>query len=431
MSGSNQSLPSWLFSNNPLNPVKPTTAPNNMGKKSTKAAVAKNDVASAPPPGQLMDLVENFLSDHSFKSAADAFKKQREKKGWQTTAATEEQGNPSLVGVFQTWEAIKGADSGKTKKKSSKKMSKGSDSSHNKEEDVDMKDAESSSESSGSDSEEEAVKPAPSNNLKRKAPVDDSSSESSSDSDSDSDSSSSDSDSESGKKPQAKKRKRASSSFSSSSESIFSSSSRESDSSSDSDDESAGSDSDSDSDSSDSSSDSSSESDSDSDSDSYSSSSSGSEGKAAAEVPLPDSDGPSSDSDSSDSSDSESDSDKKKKKVKKEAKDSSDSSVTLDKTSPEFQSNLANPPLPPDPVVNGNGKKKQNEPFSRIPKDIKVDPRFASNEYVSITYSQRAHEDLIVTKGKGFTKEKNKKKRGSYRGGAIDISDKKGIYFDD
>jgi hypothetical protein len=50
---------------------------------------------------------------------------------------------------------------------------------------------------------------------------------------------------------------------------------------------------------------------------------------------------------------------------------------------------------------------------------------------VSISYSQRAHEDLIVTKGKGFTKEKNKKKRGSYRGGAIDISDKKGIYFDD
>ncbi|PCD24376.1 hypothetical protein FGRA07_11209 [Fusarium graminearum] len=206
-----------------------------MGKKSTKAVAANNDVASAPPPSQLMDLVENFLSDHSFKSAADAFKKQREKKGWQTTAATDEQANPSLVGVFQTWEATKGVDSGKPKKKSSKK------SSENKEEDVDMKDA----------------------------------------------------------------------------------------------------------------------------------------------------------------------------------------------TSPEFQSNLANPPLPPDPIMNGNGKKKQNEPFSRIPKDIKVDPKFASNEYVSIAYSQRAHEDLIVTKGKGFTKEKNKKKRGSYRGGAIDISDKKGIYFDD
>jgi hypothetical protein len=153
-------------------------------------------------------------------------------------------------------------------------------------------------------------------------------------------------------------------------------------------------------------------------------------------VPLPDSDSSSSDSDSA-SSDSDSDSDaketKKDKKIKKEkeVKDSSDSSVTLDKTSPDFQSNSAYPPLPPDPVVNGNGRKKQNEPFSRIPKNIKVDAKFASNEYVSIAYSQKAHEDLIVTKGKGFTKEKNKKKRGSYRGGAIDIHDKKGIYFDD
>jgi len=46
-------------------------------------------------------------------------------------------------------------------------------------------------------------------------------------------------------------------------------------------------------------------------------------------------------------------------------------------------------------------------------------------------YSQRAHEGLIVTKGKGFTKEKNKMKRGSFKGGMIDINDKKGIYFDD
>jgi hypothetical protein len=36
-------------------------------------------------------------------------------------------------------------------------------------------------------------------------------------------------------------------------------------------------------------------------------------------------------------------------------------------------------------------------------------------------YGMKAHRDLIVTKGKGFTKEKNKKKRGSYKGGAIDF----------
>lgn len=51
-------------------------------------------------------------------------------------------------------------------------------------------------------------------------------------------------------------------------------------------------------------------------------------------------------------------------------------------------------------------------PFSRIPVDQKVDPRFASNAYVSYDYADRAHRDLVVTKGKGFTKEKNKKKRG-------------------
>jgi len=55
----------------------------------------------------------------------------------------------------------------------------------------------------------------------------------------------------------------------------------------------------------------------------------------------------------------------------------------------------------------------------------------ASNAYVPYDYAQKAHEDLIVTKGKSFTKEKNKKKRGSYKGGYIDFYDKKGIKFDD
>lgn len=37
-------------------------------------------------------------------------------------------------------------------------------------------------------------------------------------------------------------------------------------------------------------------------------------------------------------------------------------------------------------------------------------------------YGAKASADLIVTRGKGFTKEKNKKKRGSYRGGEITVS---------
>ena len=37
-------------------------------------------------------------------------------------------------------------------------------------------------------------------------------------------------------------------------------------------------------------------------------------------------------------------------------------------------------------------------------------------------YGARASKDLIVTRGAGFRKEKNKKKRGSYRGGEITVS---------
>ncbi|EIW84807.1 hypothetical protein CONPUDRAFT_39225, partial [Coniophora puteana RWD-64-598 SS2] len=36
-------------------------------------------------------------------------------------------------------------------------------------------------------------------------------------------------------------------------------------------------------------------------------------------------------------------------------------------------------------------------------------------------YGERASKDLIVTRGQGFRKEKNKKKRGSYRGGEITV----------
>mmetsp|Transcript_50037 Transcript_50037/g.128792 ORF Transcript_50037/g.128792 Transcript_50037/m.128792 type:complete len:101 (-) Transcript_50037:119-421(-) len=36
-------------------------------------------------------------------------------------------------------------------------------------------------------------------------------------------------------------------------------------------------------------------------------------------------------------------------------------------------------------------------------------------------FGRKAHEDLIKTRGKSFRHEKTKKKRGSYRGGAIDL----------
>ncbi len=75
-------------------------------------------------------------------------------------------------------------------------------------------------------------------------------------------------------------------------------------------------------------------------------------------------------------------------------------------------------------------EKKTNAPFERVPKDTPVDSRF-TNKYKSYDYADRAYQDLSVTKGKGFTKEKNKKKRGSYRGGAIDVGGGKGIKFED
>lgn len=91
------------------------------------------------------------------------------------------------------------------------------------------------------------------------------------------------------------------------------------------------------------------------------------------------------------------------------------------KDSPNGGSNNAGDSMHPDRLrrmpVNHEGDerpKKGNVPFSRIPKDQKVDPRFASNDYVPYDYANRAYQDLSVTRGKGFTKEKNKKKRGKF-----------------
>lgn len=56
-----------------------------------------------------------------------------------------------------------------------------------------------------------------------------------------------------------------------------------------------------------------------------------------------------------------------------------------------------------------------------------MDNRLKDNTFLSKggsvnSYGFKAHQDLIVTKGKGFRHEKTKKKRGSYRGGQIDLN---------
>ncbi|KAF8517605.1 SRP40, C-terminal domain-containing protein, partial [Hysterangium stoloniferum] len=75
---------------------------------------------------------------------------------------------------------------------------------------------------------------------------------------------------------------------------------------------------------------------------------------------------------------------------------------------------------------NGKKPRKSNTPFQRIKADSVQfhDERLKDNAFVSKggstnDYGARANADLIVTRGDGFRKEKNKKKRGSYRGGEI------------
>ncbi|KAG3175925.1 hypothetical protein PC129_g25565 [Phytophthora cactorum] len=51
-----------------------------VSSSSSSSSAKDRSAATTPPPGELMDLVETFLSEHSFTGAHDAFKKQREKK---------------------------------------------------------------------------------------------------------------------------------------------------------------------------------------------------------------------------------------------------------------------------------------------------------------------------------------------------------------
>ncbi|KAF2431637.1 hypothetical protein EJ08DRAFT_648636 [Tothia fuscella] len=104
---------------------------------------------------------------------------------------------------------------------------------------------------------------------------------------------------------------------------------------------------------------------------------------------------------------------------------SSDSSETIAPTSPDLSS------APATAITNGSKQRERAVPFSRIAADQKVDPRFSSNAYVPNDYSERAYADLVVTKGKNFTKEKNKKKRGAYKGGYLDTDAVKSVKFDD
>lgn len=86
------------------------------------------------------------------------------------------------------------------------------------------------------------------------------------------------------------------------------------------------------------------------------------------------------------------------------------------------------------------GAKPQNARFQRVKveevsylhQDL-VDNSFESRLKYGANvndYGAKASRDLIVTRGKAFTKEKNKKKKGAYSGGVITM-ESHSIKFDD
>ena len=69
-------------------------------------------------------------------------------------------------------------------------------------------------------------------------------------------------------------------------------------------------------------------------------------------------------------------------------------------------------------------QKKSNAPFRRVKaEDITIEKEeLKDNSFKAFdSWGQKANQDLIVTKGKSFRHEKTKKKRGSYRGGEINV----------
>jgi hypothetical protein len=459
--------PEWLFpadSENPaLKPHKEPTEEEKLAKQRSIDFLSRRAVGApmkSAPPVQLLNLIGAFLAEYNFTSTGRLFATERQGRskidGWKdNTGGKLEKGMPTLGKIYKEWRkeweerrqldmtSSDEEDDAATKRekmlarrekieklknnlKDNVTSSSGSSSSSESEDsDVEMQDAprarksdtrkasissssslSSTSSDSDADDEEEApatktsVQKSKSNNLKRKSTSSSSSSGSSS--------SSSDEEAPKAKKVKATTKlseKAAQSRKPTNKPATGNSRQSSSGSSSDSSSSSSGSDSES------------------------------STQSLAKKTPLP----ASSSTDSSFDSDSDSSSDDNKNA---KLPLSSDTSATLSdghngasandiSAKPKLKAPTKNkkfsPPLPPTPAK----KREVNEPFSRIPKDIKVDPRLASNAYIPYDYAQQAHQDLIVTKGKGFTKEKNKKKRGSYRGGYIDVEGKKGVKFDD
>merc|ERR1719414_1623481 len=100
-----------------------------------------------------------------------------------------------------------------------------------------------------------------------------------------------------------------------------------------------------------------------------------------------------------------------------------ESYVTINDIHETWVNNMS-PEIPDSSRSNAQGKVAKTEPFRRVKaEDVKIEQEeLKDNSYQDFdTYGAKANKDLIVTKGKSFRHEKTKKKRGSYRGGEINV----------
>lgn len=120
------------------------------------------------------------------------------------------------------------------------------------------------------------------------------------------------------------------------------------------------------------------------------------------------------------------------KKPSSDESPASSSSVTSS-SSDSGSDKVSSPKKEPFKAPSKLAKKHQGaKPTALAELSSQADPdSHLSNAYIPNAYAEKAYQDLSVTRGKGFTKEKNKKKRGSYRGGAIDTQGGKSFKFDD
>jgi hypothetical protein len=123
--------------------------------------------------------------------------------------------------------------------------------------------------------------------------------------------------------------------------------------------------------------------------------------------------------------------DSKKPSASISAASEASSATSSESSDSNSESSLKSPPK--KPVAEKSKKKREGAkqtPLAALSANTAEDS-YISNKYQNYDYAERAYKDLSVTRGKGFTKEKNKKKRGSYRGGAIDTTGGKGFKFED